>query len=300
MSLRTAPIANDVVHAVHRLPSLSLHCGSIWRWNRPLVGFDANGTPHIRIEHRTPAAGPSVIDMIANAAFYYGLVKNLADERQTGGADLTFAQAKDNFYQAARHGPEAHVVWFDEHKLRLGMLIEQELVPRAVQGLQALGIDAADGKGYLDIIRQRLASQQTGSQWQRRFIAENPGKFVELTRAYLQRQRSGEAVGNWALGGCHQAIRQLAGHDYPAEPISFSALRVRHHDRKSDLEVDMRPDLLNDYPLVEARSRTKRTKPLMSFHQARQLPLAPKKMNLNLRHAARLDVLGEDSLFVLA
>lgn len=178
---------------------LRLHNGTIWRWNRPLVGFDADGTPHIRIEHRTPAAGPTVLDMIANAAFYYGLVKNLADERQAGGAELSFAQAKDNFYQVARHGLDSHIVWFGEHKLRLAALIEHELLPRAAQGLQALGISAADRDNYLDVIRQRLANQQTGSVWQRRFIMENPDEFAELTRVYLQRQRSGEAVSAWGI-----------------------------------------------------------------------------------------------------
>jgi len=178
---------------------LRLHNGTIWRWNRPLVGFDADGTPHIRIEHRTPAAGPTVLDMIANAAFYYGLVKNLADELQAGRAELSFAQAKDNFYQAARHGLDSHVVWFGEHKQRLSVLIEQELLARAVKGLQDLGIAASDIKEYLEVICQRLASQQTGSQWQRRFIKENPGEFSELMRVYLQRQRSGEPVASWGI-----------------------------------------------------------------------------------------------------
>ncbi|MBD9357074.1 glutamate--cysteine ligase family protein [Methylomonas albis] len=123
----------------------------------------------------------------------------MADERQAGRADLSFAQAKDNFYQAARHGLASHIVWFGEHKLRLATLIEQELLPRAVQGLQALGICTADRENYLDVIRQRLAKQQTGSHWQRRFITENPGEFRELTQAYLQRQRSGEAVAGWGI-----------------------------------------------------------------------------------------------------
>lgn len=178
---------------------LRLHNGTIWRWNRPLVGFDTDGSPHIRIEHRTPAAGPTVLDMIANAAFYYGLVKNLADERQTGGVELPFAQAKDNFYQAARHGLDSHIVWFGARKWRLSALIEQELLPRAAQGLRALGISVADSRNYLDVIRQRIASQQTGSQWQRCFIRENPGEFVEMTRVYLQRQRGGDAVAGWEL-----------------------------------------------------------------------------------------------------
>lgn len=176
---------------------LRLHNGTIWRWNRPLVGFDDDGTPHIRIEHRVPAAGPTVLDAIANAAFFYGLAKNLADERAEGRGELTFAQAKDNFYQAARHGLDSHVVWFGEHKHRLAALIQNELLARAEMGLASLGIDGSDAKVYLDIIRQRLANQQTGADWQRRFITTHPGDFAALTRMYLQHQQRGAAVANW-------------------------------------------------------------------------------------------------------
>ena len=178
---------------------LRLHNGTIWRWNRPLVGFDEDGTPHIRIEHRVPAAGPSVLDAIANAAFFYGLVRNLADERAAGRANLSFAQAKDNFYQAARHGLDSHIVWFDQQKTRLNALIENQLLLRAEQGLRSLGIDNADINVYLDVIRQRIANQQTGSVWQRRYIQQNPGDFAGLTRRYLQQQRRGEAVACWRL-----------------------------------------------------------------------------------------------------
>lgn len=178
---------------------LRLHNGTIWRWNRPLVGFDDDGTPHIRIEHRTPAAGPTVLDSIANAAFFYGLVKNLADACASGQADLSFAQAKDNFYQAARHGLDSHITWLGERKSRLLFLIEHELLPRAEQGLRSLGINDGDSNVYLDIIRQRIAKQQTGSHWQRRFIKQNPGDFFALTKLYLQQQRRGAAVSDWGL-----------------------------------------------------------------------------------------------------
>ena len=176
---------------------LRLHNGTIWRWNRPLVGFDADGTPHIRIEHRTPAAGPTVLDMVANAAFYYGLTRNLADVCRAGEQDMTFAQARDNFYQAARHGWDTHVTWFRSRNIRLLALIENELLPRARQGLQMLGIDHGDSELYLDVIRQRLVKQQTGSDWQRRFILANRGDFASLVRAYLYRQQRGDSVAEW-------------------------------------------------------------------------------------------------------
>ena len=38
-----------------------------------------HGVPHLRVENRLLAAGPTVADTIANAAFYFGLVRSLAE-----------------------------------------------------------------------------------------------------------------------------------------------------------------------------------------------------------------------------
>lgn len=176
-----------------------LHNGTIWRWNRPLIGFDEDGTPHIRIEHRTPSAGPSVIDSIANAAFFYGLCQNLCEELQNQSHLISFPQAKDNFYQASRHGLEAHTGWRDNSKLRLSSLLKNELLPRAALGLKSLHINQADIHLYLDIIRQRLAHSQNGSTWQRRFIQKHSGEFVAMTRCYLENQRRNQPVGEWDI-----------------------------------------------------------------------------------------------------
>ena len=178
---------------------LRLHNGTIWRWNRPLVGFDSDGTPHIRIEQRTPSAGPTVIDCIANAAFFYGLCHNLREQLQQQAPLLTFSQAKDNFYQAARYGLDAPIIWFDQQKHRLLSLLQNELLPRAALGLNSLYIDSADIELYLDIIRQRVANQQNGSIWQRRFMQKYPGDFVALTRLYLENQRRNQPVGEWEI-----------------------------------------------------------------------------------------------------
>ena len=60
---------------------LRLHNGVIWRWNRPLIGFDESGAPHLRVEHRILPAGPTFIDMMANAALYLGPRARHRDER---------------------------------------------------------------------------------------------------------------------------------------------------------------------------------------------------------------------------
>ncbi|WAK00617.1 glutamate--cysteine ligase [Methylobacter sp. YRD-M1] len=191
------PVEQD--SAIEAFAHLRLHNGTIWRWNRPLVGFDGDGTPHIRVEHRTPASGPSVIDSIANAAFYYGLTQSICDEIVTKGWPLPFAQARDNFYKAARFGLDSHIIWFDGYNQRLSHLFQTELLPRAMSGLESLGICRTDIDTYLDIIRQRIAHRQNGSQWQRRYIYEHDHDFTEMMRNYLKNQNGGNPVGTWDL-----------------------------------------------------------------------------------------------------
>lgn len=183
---------------IENFEHLRLHNGTIWRWNRPLIGFDADNTPHIRIEHRTPSAGPTIIDSIANAAFYYGLSMNLCAEIMANGIPLAFTQAKDNFYQAARFGLDNNIVWFDGEKQNLQKLILSDLLPRARAGLQALKIDPTDIDTYLTIIEQRIASKQTGSQWQRLFMQQADASLQSMTQTYLGHQYSEVPVSQWS------------------------------------------------------------------------------------------------------
>ncbi len=182
---------------------LKLHNGTIWRWNRPLIGFDEDGTLHCRIEHRTPAAGPTVIDSIANMAFCYGLSRHLMDEIMLNGLKLTFSQAKDNFYQASRLGLNSPVTWLDGKKYRIHQLIENELIERAVLGLKSMGVSRCDTEDYLNIIMQRVKTRQNGSQWQREMLSKlkqtEDEPYQHLTAAYLKHQQSEKPVSRWSL-----------------------------------------------------------------------------------------------------
>ncbi len=179
-----------------RLPHLRLHNGTIWRWNRPLLGFEADGAPHLRIEHRVMPAGPSIPDTIANAALYYGLVRGLA--RMPVGAMLDFAQCRANFYAAARDGLRAEVVWLNGRRLPLRQLLLEELIPSARRELRALEIDAADVTEYMDIVAARAESGRTGAEWQQRFLDRHGSDLTTLTLTYLDRQRSDRPVHAWA------------------------------------------------------------------------------------------------------
>jgi hypothetical protein len=152
--------------------------------------------PHLRIEHRVVPAGPSIADSIANAALFYGLVHALAGA--PAGPDLSFAQSRANFYAAARDGLRAEVVWHGK-QVPLRQLLLTELLPLARQGLAILAIADADIAYYLGIIEARIASGQTGSRWQQAFVSRHGRDMQTLTLAYLERQRSGLPVHEWAL-----------------------------------------------------------------------------------------------------
>lgn len=180
-------------------PHLRLHNGTIWRWNRPLIGFDENGVPHLRIEHRVTPAGPSLTDMIANAALYFGLVHHLAGEDVAPESNLAFAEAKANFYGAARWGLDAELVWLDRSRMSARRLLSDVILPLARSGLEGLRLDAHDIDRYLGIIEARLRSGQNGAAWQRAFIQRHGMDRQALTLAYRDRQRSGRPVHEWDI-----------------------------------------------------------------------------------------------------
>jgi len=176
---------------------LRLHNGTIWRWNRPLIGFGADGRPHLRIEHRVMAGGPTVSDLIANAAFCYGLLEHLAHRAVPPEQELPFTQARDNFYTAARHGLRASVTWLGGRKGALRALLLDELLPQARAGLQRLALDPGDIDRFLGIVEARVRSGQTGAAWQRRWVERHGRDMRGLTEAYAERQNSARPVHEW-------------------------------------------------------------------------------------------------------
>ena len=181
------------------LSHLRLHNGTIWRWNRPLIGFDNDGTPHLRIEHRVLPAGPTVVDAIANAAFFYGLVEALASREVPPERQIEFAIARDNFYAAAHDGLDAQVTWLEGRKLPMQTLLLNELIPQAHFGLDKLGIDPQDRDFYLGVIKDRVSNACTGSSWQRAYVARHGGDMCKLTEAYYQRQQTEQPVHEWDI-----------------------------------------------------------------------------------------------------
>ncbi len=188
---------------IERLAHLRLHNGTIWRWNRPLIGFDpvdgAPARPHLRLEHRVAAAGPSTSDNVANAAFFFGAVRALSQAATPPEQRQSFAQARTNFYQAAEYGFNAQISWFDARPIPLPELILEDLLPLARDGLRDLGINAAEIDHWLGIIEQRTRTKRTAANWQRAWVARFGPDMAALTEAYLAHQADGKPVHEWTL-----------------------------------------------------------------------------------------------------
>ncbi len=187
-----------------QLKYLRLHNGTIWRWNRPLIGFDDNHTPHLRIEHRVCAAAPTTVDNIANIAFYYGLLHYYANTEIAPESIMPFTDAKNNFYRAAQRGLKHNTHWFGKkaNTLKIDSLqkiILDKLLLEAETGLYQLGIDQHDSQRYLSIIQQRVEKNRTGSEWQLNFLKAHQDDRTLLTLNYLSNQQSGKPVHEWDL-----------------------------------------------------------------------------------------------------
>ncbi len=147
-----------------KLSALRLHNGTVYRWNRACYGV-TDGVPHLRIENRVLPAGPTVVDEVANAAFFFGLMNGVLEELGDPAQWMEFDAAKDNFFAAARHGLKAQFTWRSGETVTAADLIRTRLLPLAREGLRHSKVDDAEISRYLDVIAARVKSGQTGSAW---------------------------------------------------------------------------------------------------------------------------------------
>jgi hypothetical protein len=145
------------------------------------------------------AAGPSLLDMASNMAFFLGLVAWYTQLEEAPENSLPFSSAKQNFYEAARLGLGAHVDWLDGKRWELRRLILDGLLPLAQHGLERLAVSRAEIDRYLGVIEARASNGQTGAAWQCAYVERYGADFGALIRAYRERCSSGEPVHAWAL-----------------------------------------------------------------------------------------------------
>jgi CBS domain-containing protein/gamma-glutamylcysteine synthetase len=189
------------------LSALRMHNGTVWRWNRACYGV-VDGIAHLRIENRALPSGPTVQDEMANAAFFVGLMIALPPAYGEIGKRLSFDNAKENFFAAARHGLNARLKWLDGKSISATSLILNELLPLARAGLKDARVDSSDIDKYLGVLEERVRSGQTGAQWMldslvsvKRHMGHEPNDMRTriLTSTILARQKENKPVHEWKL-----------------------------------------------------------------------------------------------------
>src|ERR1043165_4225333 len=179
------------------LSALRMHNGTVWRWNRACYGVN-EGVAHLRIENRALPSGPTVVDEIANAAFFTGLMVAVPATYGEISRRMPFDDAKMNFFRAARHGLDAQFEWIDGQSHRATSLILDQLLPLARQGLSSVNVASEDIDKYLGIIEERAQGGQTGARWVMKSLSANGGSAVKdtgqrrLTAKMLTNQKQGE------------------------------------------------------------------------------------------------------------
>jgi hypothetical protein len=190
-----------------RLGELRMHNGTIYRWNRPV--YDVyRGKPHLRVENRVLPAGPTVVDVLANGAFYYGLLRALAEEDRPLWTRMSFTAAADNFTTGAREGINAHVYWPGLGEVPVTELVLRRLLPMARAGLDGWGVDSSVSDRLLGIIEGRCITQVNGAEWQARTFhaiddSDQPldrrDALREMLRRYIENMHANEPVHMWPV-----------------------------------------------------------------------------------------------------
>ncbi len=197
------PVAELAAGRTPTLPELRLHNGTIYRWNRPVYDV-VNGRPHLRVENRVLPAGPTVVDMLANSAFYYGLLRALSDEDRPVWTKMSFAAAEHNFTTAAKHGMDARLYWPGLGEVTPDELVLRHLLPMAHEGLRRWGVASEVRDRFLGCIEGRAKTGRNGSAWQvatvhalqERGLAR-PQALAEMLKLYCERMHSNQPVHTW-------------------------------------------------------------------------------------------------------
>jgi CBS domain-containing protein len=189
---------------VPKLNALRLHNGTVYRWNRPCYGVNDN-VPHLRIENRVIPSGPTILDEVANAAFFYGMMAGLTEHVKDVRELMSFGEVKANFLAAAREGIRAQMNWFNDTHLPAKQLVLEQLIPLAREGLQEEGIDNDDIDRYLGILHDRVTMRRTGARWALESLegmdstSTTDQRMRCLVASMVEQQSSGKPISEWAL-----------------------------------------------------------------------------------------------------
>ena len=237
------PLAAVAAGNAPRLQALQLFNSTVYRWNRPCYGV-SDGVAHLRIENRVLPSGPTPIDEIANAAFWFGLMAGFLERFDDIREVISFGDAKGNCLAAARLGLGAPFVWLGGEEIGARRLILDQLLEVAAFGLSTAGIDEPDVDRYLNVIEKRVESRHTGADWMLRSLAGMKGRgspderLRALTAAIVARQQENRPVHEWELAELRESGGWRGSHAVVAHFMTTDMATV-HEDQPVDLVANL-------------------------------------------------------------
>ena len=199
------PVAELAAGRTPQLSELRLHNGTVYRWNRPVYAVD-DGRPHLRVENRVLPAGPTVIDMLANSAFYFGMLRTISEEDRPLWTKMSFPAAQSNFTAAAQRGIDARLYWPALDEVSTDQLVLRRLLPMAHEGLRRWGMAAEVRDRFLGVIEGRAKTRRNGATWQvstvqalQRGGMPRPAALAEMLRRYCVHMHANEPVHTWEV-----------------------------------------------------------------------------------------------------
>lgn len=197
------PVAELAAGRIPQLSELRLHNGTVYRWNRPVYDV-VDGRPHLRLENRVLPAGPTVVDMLANAAFFYGTLRSLSEADNPLWTVMDFGVAEANFQAAALDGIDAGLHWPGLGDVTARELVLDTMLPIADEGLQRWGVDAEVRDRFLGVIEGRARTGRNGASWQVSTVRtlqdggmSRPAALAEMLRRYCDHMHANEPVHTW-------------------------------------------------------------------------------------------------------
>jgi CBS domain-containing protein len=256
-SLVTSRYIKDSVDMLHqgdipKLKALSLHNGTVYRWNRACYGV-GNGKPHLRIENRYIPSGPTIADEIANIMLWVGVMLGRPKRFENIDKLMDFKDAKANFFSAARYGMATQFMWNDQF-ISSHQLILEEFLPMAYKGLYRMGVSPKDAEYYLGIIEKRVQSH-SGAQWMTKSYREllkthKPFEAIQtLTSKIYSKQEKGYPVSTWNVLDKY-ATTPFDGEKLVKHKMSTDIFSVRAEDSLELVAHIMQWKQINHMPVI--------------------------------------------------
>lgn len=197
------PVAELAAGRIPQLSELRLHNGTVYRWNRPVYDV-VDGRPHLRLENRVLPAGPTVVDMLANSAFFYGMLRSLSEANNPLWTAMDFGVADANFRAAALDGIDARLRWPGLGEVTARELVLDTLLPIADEGLRRWGVDAEVRDRFLGVIEGRARTGRNGASWQVSTVRalqdggmSRPAALAEMLHRYCEHMHANAPVHTW-------------------------------------------------------------------------------------------------------